>query len=283
VARPVQGNPIKLKGTLYIVSTPIGNLEDITLRAIRVLKEADVIAAEDTRHTLKLLNHFGISKPMVSYWGEKEKAKAAEVMKLLGEGSTVALVSDAGTPGISDPGAVLIREALEKGIDVIPVPGPSALITALSISGLSTEEFTFIGFLPSKKGPRQRRLKELALEPVTLVFFESPHRIVDTLIDMEEIFGNRKAAVIKELTKLYEEVYRGGLSEILDRLEEETIAGEYAVIIEGKEKGEISPDEALAEVAALMKKGLVRKEAVKTVAGQYGISKKELYDRSLKE
>jgi 16S rRNA (cytidine1402-2'-O)-methyltransferase len=275
MAKRTEGDVKSLKGTLYLVSTPIGNLEDITLRALRVLKEADVVAAEDTRHSLKLLNHFGISKPMVSYWGEKEKTKSEEVLKKLLGGESVALVSDAGTPGISDPGAILVGKA-------VPVPGPSALVTALSISGLSTEEFSYIGFLPSKKGQRQRKLGDLSLEPRTLVFFESPHRVIDTLIDMEKMLGNRKTALIKELTKLYEKVYRGGLSEILDTLEDETIAGEYVIIVEGKEKGEMSIDEAVDEVKALMKKGLGRKESVKTVASEYGISKKELYDRSLK-
>jgi 16S rRNA (cytidine1402-2'-O)-methyltransferase len=282
MAKISEGDVKSLKGTLYLVSTPIGNLEDITLRALRVLKEADVVAAEDTRHSLKLLNHFGISKPMVSYWGEKEKTKSEEVLKKLLGGESVALVSDAGTPGISDPGAILVGKALEEGVEVVPVPGPSALVTALSISGLSTEEFSYIGFLPSKKGQRQRKLGDLSLEPRTLVFFESPHRVIDTLIDMEKMLGNRKTALIKELTKLYEKVYRGGLSEILDTLEDETIAGEYVIIVEGKEKGEMSIDEAVDEVKALMKKGLGRKESVKTVASEYGISKKELYDRSLK-
>jgi 16S rRNA (cytidine1402-2'-O)-methyltransferase len=219
---------------------------------------------------------------MVSYWGEKEKTKSEEVLKKLLGGESVALVSDAGTPGISDPGAILVGKALEEGVEVVPVPGPSALVTALSISGLSTEEFSYIGFLPSKKGQRQRKLGDLSLEPRTLVFFESPHRVIDTLIDMEKMLGNRKTALIKELTKLYEKVYRGGLSEILDTLEDETIAGEYVIIVEGKEKGEMSIDEAVDEVKALMKKGLGRKESVKTVASEYGISKKELYDRSLK-
>jgi 16S rRNA (cytidine1402-2'-O)-methyltransferase len=281
VACKVQGIPVKLKGTLYIVSTPIGNLEDMTQRALRVLGEVDVIAAEDTRHTMKLLTHFGISKPMVSYWGEKEKTRAEAVMKKLRDGLSVALVSDAGTPGISDPGAVLIGKALEAGVEVVPVPGPSALVTALSISGLPTEEFTFIGFLPSKRGQRQRRLHDLGLEPRTLVFYESPHRLVDMLIDMEEVLGDRRAALVKELTKLNEEVMRGSLSGILDRLEHATIAGEYVIIVEGKEKGELTLDEAVDEVRALMKKGKGRKEAVKLVAGQYGLSKKELYDRSL--
>jgi 16S rRNA (cytidine1402-2'-O)-methyltransferase len=240
-----------------------------------------VIAAEDTRHTVKLLNHYGISKPIVSYWGEKEKVKAEEVIHRLLSGNAVALVSDAGTPGISDPGAVLVRRALEEKIEVEPVPGPSAMVTAISISGLPTEEFTFIGFLPAKKGPRRRHLGELSLERRTLLFFESPHRLIDTLIDMEELLGNREAAVIKELTKYYEKVYRGGLSDILDALEEDTVAGEYVIVVRGKAGGPAGVEEAAAEVTALMKKGLGRKEAVKKVAKQYGLSSKELYERSL--
>ena len=166
-----------------------------------------MVAAEDTRHTVKLLNYFGISKPLVSYWGEKEKVKAAEVLRKLREGQSVALVSDAGTPGISDPGGVLIRKALDEGIDVVPVPGPSALVTALSISGLPTEIFTFIGFLPSKKNQRKKVLKDLSLESATLVFYESPHRVIDTLIDMEDAFGGeRRVALIRELTKIHEEI-----------------------------------------------------------------------------
>jgi 16S rRNA (cytidine1402-2'-O)-methyltransferase len=247
-----------------------------------VLREADAVAAEDTRRTRKLLSHFGLSKPLVSYWGEKEKARAEEVMGKLLSGLSVALVSDAGTPGISDPGAVLVRRALDEGVEVVPVPGPSALVTALSISGLPTEEFTFIGFLPSKKGQRQRALKDLSLEPRTLVFYESPHRVADMLMDMEEAFGgDRGAAVARELTKLHEEVYRGALSSVLDRLEKAEIAGEYVIVVEGKKKGPRSPGEALEEVRALMKKGMGRKEAVNTVAAEYGLSKKELYQGSL--
>ncbi len=252
------------------------------MRALRVLREADAVAAEDTRRTRKLLGHFGISKPLVSYWGEKEKAKAEEVMGKLLSGLSVALVSDAGTPGISDPGAVLVRRALDEGVEVVPVPGPSAFAAALSISGLPTEEFTFIGFLPSKRGQRQRALRDLAIEPRTLVFYESPHRVADTLMDMEEAFGgDRRAAVLRELTKLYEEVRRGTLSSVLDWIEEAEIAGEYVIVVEGKKKGPQSPGEALEEVRALMKKGMGRKEAVNTVAAEYGLSKKELYQRSL--
>lgn len=241
-----------------------------------------MVAAEDTRHSVKLLNHYGITKPLVSYWGEKEKVKAEEVMKRLRQGESVALVSDAGTPGISDPGGVLIRLALGEGMDVVPIPGPSALVTALSISGLPTELFTFIGFLPSKQGQRKRILKDLALEPATLVFYESPHRVIDTLIDMEEAFGKeRGAALIKELTKMHEEVFRGTLSEVLDALEEATVVGEYVIVIEGRTGGHVSAEEALEEVLALVKKGMGRKEAAKTVASQYGLSSKELYDGSL--
>ena len=272
-----------MKGTLYIVSTPIGNLEDITLRALRVLKEVDVIAAEDTRHSSKLLSHFGIAKPLISYWGEKEKVKSEDVLERLRVGQSVALISDAGTPGISDPGGVLIEKAVEEGISVVPVPGPSALIAALSISGLPMKEFSFVGFLPPKKGQRQKYLRELSLEKRTLVFYEAPHRVLETIEDMAEILVDRRAALVKEITKIHEEVLRGNLGEILELLSERTIMGEYVVIVEGRREGAISLDEALSEVKSLMKKGKGRKEAVKAVAEQYGHSKKELYDRSLGE
>ena len=272
-----------MKGTLYIVATPIGNLEDITLRALKVLKEADLIAAEDTRHTLKLLNHFGIKKRLVSYWSEREKLKAQEITVKLGEGLSVALVSDAGTPGIQDPGGELIRRAIEAGIEVVAIPGPSASIAALTISGLETSEFTFIGFLPPKKGERTKKLKELALEERTLIFYEAPHRLTDTLSDMNDEFQDRKAALVKELTKMHEDVIRGSLRDILEELENKKIAGEYVIVVEGRPKRTQPPpvDEAVAEVKALMKKGIGRKEAVKTVAKSYGLSKKDLYARSL--
>lgn len=240
-----------------------------------------MVAAEDTRHSLKLFSHFGISKPLISYWGEKEKVKAEEVLGRLREGQAVALVSDAGTPGISDPGMVLIGRALKEGVNVVPVPGPSALVTALSVSGLSTEEFTFVGFLPSRKAQRGKKLRGLALEPRTLVFYESPHRLMDALRDMHEICGDREAAVIKELTKLHEEVIRGRLSAIMERLAESIVAGEYVIVMEGRRKEAASFDEALEEVRALMKKGRGRKEAVKAVSDEYGLSRKELYLRSL--
>jgi 16S rRNA (cytidine1402-2'-O)-methyltransferase len=285
----------KILGRLFVVSTPIGNLEDITLRALRVLRDVDIIAVEDTRHSLKLLNHYGISKPLVSYWSEKEKVRAEDIIVRLRSGLSVAIISDAGTPGISDPGAVLIKRAVDEGVDVIPVPGPSALITALSVSGLSSEEFTFIGFLPPKAGQRRKKLNDLALEPRTLIFYEAPHRILDTISDMEEIFGGRYAAVIKEVTKMHEEILRGLIPQILDYLEDRTIAGEYVIIVEGKKSlkevgfrnGDSVPialiEEALSEIKNLMKKGKGRKDAVKIVSSEYGLSKKELYDRSLGE
>lgn len=272
-------------GKLYIVSTPIGNLEDITLRAIKVLKEADIIAAEDTRHSSKFLNHYGIRKRLISYWSEKERVRSEEIIEKLRSGLSVAIISDAGTPGISDPGAVLIKRAIDEEIGVIPIPGPSAAIAALSVSGLSTEEFTFIGFLPPKAAQRQKRLNELALEPRTLIFYEAPHRILDTLSDMEEIFEakthKRQAALAKEITKMHEEILRGTISEILDMLKTRTIAGEYVIIVEGMKKENVQIDIALDEIRALMKKGKGRKEAVKIVAEAYGLIKKELYDKSL--
>jgi 16S rRNA (cytidine1402-2'-O)-methyltransferase len=269
-------------GTLYIVATPIGNLEDITLRALRVLKEVDVIAAEDTRHSLRLLNHYGISKQLVSYWGEKEKVKAEETISLLKAGKNVALISDAGTPGIADPGNVLIRRAWEEGIRVEPVPGPSAVIAALSVSGFSTEEFIFSGFLPAKQARRRKLIEELSREKRTLVFYEAPHRIMESFDDIAEIFGDRNTVVVREMTKLHEELMRGDAVGIRDRLESTVTAGEYVIVIEGRrDEKNPSNEEALEEIESLMKKGFGRKEAVKRVAAEYGLSRKELYDRSL--
>lgn len=264
------------------MSTPIGNLEDITLRALRILKEVDIIAAEDTRHSQKLLKHYGISKSMISYWGEREKVRSEELIKRLNAGQSAALISDAGTPGISDPGTVVIRKAIEEGIDVVPVPGPAAFVSALSLSGFSTEEFIFSGFLPAKQSQRQKLLEELRLEKRTLVIYEAPHRIIQALSDMKEIFGNRKAVLVKEMTKLYEETVRGTLPEIYDSLQKGKIAGEYVIVIEGRSDEKISHiEDALREVRSLMKKGIRRKDAVRQIAEEYGFSKKELYDRSL--
>jgi 16S rRNA (cytidine1402-2'-O)-methyltransferase len=273
-----------VKGILYIVSTPIGNLEDITARALRILGEVDIIAAEDTRRSLKLLNHYGISKPMISYWREKEKGRTEEIMKRLNAGQSVALISDAGTPGISDPGSVLIKKAIEENIPIIPIPGPSAFLAALSVSGLPADEFTFIGFLPAKKARRQAVLQELALEQRTLIFYEAPHRVLEVLMEMEILFPERNAVLIKEITKIHEEVLRGTISGIRVQLQQSTIAGEYVIIIEGrKPERTFTIADVIPEISHLMKKGFGRKEAAKKIAEAYGLSKKELYDKSLDE
>lgn len=270
------------KGRLYIVSTPIGNLEDITLRALETLKKVDYIACEDTEHSLKLLNHYGIKKSLISYWSEREKVRAEDIILKIKAGHNVALITDSGTPGISDPGAVVISRAIEEDIEIVPVPGPTALITALSISGLGTEEFVFIGFLPVKQTQRRKKLLELSSEKRTLVFYEAPHRILQTLNDMVDVFGDRRACVARELTKIYEEILRGTLEEILGKLEESKIAGEYVIVVEGCEEKEGSFQEALKEVRDLMKKGKGRKEAVKIISELYNLSKKDLYEKSLK-
>jgi 16S rRNA (cytidine1402-2'-O)-methyltransferase len=222
-------------GRLFIVSTPIGNLEDITLRARRVLGECDLIAAEDTRHTRKLLSHFDLHTPLTSFYQQKQYRKAPEIVEKMNRGLQVALVTDAGTPGISDPGWYLVRMALEAGIEVIPVPGPSAVLTLLSASGLPTDRFVFEGFLPVKSGRRKRRLEELAEETRTMVFYESPHRLEKTLAMMVEVFGARQAAVGREMTKVFEEVRRAPLDEILAGFAGRKVRGEVTIAVAGRE------------------------------------------------
>jgi 16S rRNA (cytidine1402-2'-O)-methyltransferase len=271
-----------VKGTLYIVSTPIGNLEDITLRALRILSEVDMIAAEDTRHSLKLLNHHGIRKPTISYWREKEQERSDEIISRLQAGKSIALISDAGTPGISDPGSVIIKKAIQENIQIISVPGSSAFVAALSVSGLATEHFTYLGFLPSRKLQRKKIIQDLRFEEGTLIFYEAPHRIIESLQDLAEILGERKAALVKEITKIHEHVLRGSISEIIEEVQKTTIAGEYVIIVEGWERTDKSiTDEVLSELRAHMRKGLGRKEAVQRIAETYGLSKKELYKKSL--
>ena len=222
------------KGILSIVSTPIGNMEDITLRALRILKEVDLIAAEDTRRTGLLLKHFGIEKALTSYFEGNELKKKEVILSRLKQGDRVALVSDAGTPGISDPGFRLIRAAIEQEIQVIPIPGPSAVITALSVSGLPTDAFFFKGFLPHKSKKRRDLLKELEDARETLIFYESPHRISETLKDIYEVLGDREIVLSRELTKVYEEVLRGKVSEILNQIGGRQLKGEMTLVISGK-------------------------------------------------
>jgi 16S rRNA (cytidine1402-2'-O)-methyltransferase len=278
-----------MAGTLYLVSTPIGNLEDITHRAVRVLGEVDVIACEDTRHTKKLLNHYGISARTISYHEHNERERAVELIKQLKRGEDVAVVSDAGTPGISDPGFRLARLAIENEIRVVPVPGASALITALVASGMPTDEFFFGGFLPARSGARRARLSELRSIPATLIFYEGPHRIAATLKDAREILGEREAVVARELTKMHEEIARGRLSELAERfLSAERARGEMVLIIDRKViQAEGETDKAGASVAALVMaleaEGLDHRAALKKAARELGLTRDEAYRRLVAE
>ncbi len=241
-------SPNPTKGVLYIVSTPIGNREDITLRGLRILKEVDLIAAEDTRHTGLLLRHFGIQTPLSSYFEGNELKKRELILSRLKQGDRVALVSDAGTPGISDPGFRLIQLAIENQIPVIPIPGPSALITALSVSGLPTDAFLFKGFLPHKSAKRRGLLEQLEEARETLIFYESPHRIIETLKDISDILGNREIVLARELTKMYEEVLRGRVSEIQSQITGKKIKGEITLVISGKTRKEMKRREPIVTV-----------------------------------
>lgn len=268
-----------MPGTLYIVSTPIGNLEDITLRALRILRdEVAAIACEDTRQTQKLLEHFQIRKPLVSYHEHNENARATELVERLERGESVALVSDAGTPLISDPGYRLVSAAIEKGIPVVPLPGASAPLATLAASGLPTDEFRFIGFLPAKSGARRKVLEQLAGEHATVVAYESPHRILESLSDMAELFGNRRIVLGRELTKLHEEFLRGSAQEILDQLQgRPSIKGEITLAIARSEQ-KASMEDPLEEIRRLQREeGLDRMAAVKAVAKQLGVPKREVY------
>ncbi|MCX8044446.1 MAG: 16S rRNA (cytidine(1402)-2'-O)-methyltransferase [Desulfobacterota bacterium] len=220
-------------GMLYIVATPIGNLEDITFRAVRTLQEVDLIAAEDTRTTGLLLRHYNITKPMVSYFEHNERTKSASLVHQLKAGKHIALVSEAGTPGMSDPGYRVISEAIANGIRVVPIPGPCAAIAALVVTGLPMHRFVFEGFLPPKSGKRKKHLQSLAGEERTLVFYESPYRIVQTLEDMHTVFGDRRAVITRELTKYYEEIMRGMLSELVEKMSRRAVKGEITLVVQG--------------------------------------------------
>ena len=222
---------------MYIVSTPIGNLEDITLRALRVLKSVDIIAAENVAHTRGLCAHYGIKTKLASYNEHNQRDKAPKLIRVAKSGSDLALVTDAGTPGISDPGVYLINRVVEENIRVVPIPGPSAVIAALSVSGLPTGQFVFVGFLPRKRGKRRRALDNLVNEARTMVFFEAPHRVKAMLTDLREIFGNRQMVMLREMTKLFEEVKRGQISTILEHLTPDRLKGEFALVLAGVEDG----------------------------------------------
>jgi len=267
-----------VSGTLYVVATPIGNLEDITARAVRVLGEVDLIACEDTRQTRKLLDYYGISTRLVSYHEHNEQSRSEDLLREILAGKNIALVSDAGTPLIADPGYRLVERALERGVAVSPIPGPAALLAALSASGLPTDSFLFQGFLPPKKGQRRKLLEELKPLQTTLVFYEAPHRILDTLDDIAEILGARPIVVARELTKIHEEFLRGTAQEARDALAgRPSVKGEITLMI-GK-SGEREIDDTPIEVAVekLVQSGVSRMEAYKTVARQRGLSKREVY------
>jgi 16S rRNA (cytidine1402-2'-O)-methyltransferase len=271
-------------GMLYIVSTPIGNLEDITLRALRVLREVDLIAAEDTRRTRQLLSHYGIHKPLVSYHEHNRRARAESLLTEIREGRSVALVTDAGTPGISDPGEHLVKRIIQESIPIVPVPGASALIAALSVSGLPTESFLFYGFLPSKATARKKLLLSLQDRPETLIFYESPKRLNAFLEEAAGILGERQVVVAREMTKVFEEIYRGTASQILNEIGEDDVKGEVTVVMEGCSRPvKVAPSSIAAMLDICFREmGLSMKEAVERVSAELEVSKREVYRESLK-
>lgn len=269
-----------MAGTLFVVATPIGNLEDITFRARRVLEEADVIACEDTRHSRVLLAHYGITTPVVSCHAHNERARAAELVRRLRSGDDVALISDAGTPTLSDPGAVLIRDAIAAGIDVVAVPGPSAALAALAVSGLPADRFVVLGFLPPRPGGRIRALEAVRALPWTLVFFEAPHRVAAVLRDLLAVLGDRRVALARELTKRFEEVFRGTLSEARAHLAVHPPRGEFTLVVEGAVGVEpVAPDlgDARARMRELLRSGRSPTDAVAEVMRASGLARRAAY------
>ena len=272
------------KGTLFIVPTPIGNLDDITLRAVKILEDVDLIAAEDTRHTLKLLNHLEISKPLISYHRHNEDVKSKVLIEKLEEGQNIALVSDAGTPGICDPGHEIIKECIEKNIEIVPIPGACAMINALICSGLDTSEFTFLGFLPLNKKLRKQKFEEIQKANNTIIIYEAPHKLKTTLQDLKEIIGERKIVLAREITKIHEEFIRGNIDEIIDVAD--NIKGEIVIMIE---KNSLIEDDindfsnlSLEEHYKMYEeKGLDKKEIIKRIAKDRKVSKNDIYQKFL--
>ena len=275
---------MKMNGKLYLVATPIGNLEDITSRALRILKEVDYIAAEDTRNTLKLLNHFEIKKPLISNHRHNEEDRENGLIEKLKEGKSIAVVSDAGTPGISDPGEVIVKRAIEENIDIIPIPGACAAINALITSGLDTKEFVFLGFLPLNKKLRKEKLEEIKNENKTIIIYEAPHKIKDSLSDLKDIIGDRKIVLAREITKIHEEFIRGNINEIIEK--SENLKGEMILLIEGNHK--VNNENILNNLTlqehynVYEKQGLDKKEIIKKIAKDRGVNKNEIYQYFLK-
>ncbi len=269
-------------GELYIVSTPIGNLEDITLRAIKTLEQVDIIAAEDTRHTLKLLNHLNITKPMISYHRHNEEIKTDELINRLLEGKNIALVSDAGTPVISDPGEEIVKKCLENNVKVVPIPGACAAITALIASGIDAKEFTFLGFLPLNKKNRKEKLEQIKIGENTIILYEAPHKLIQTLEEISKITEKRKIVLAKELTKIHEEYITGTAEELKSEIQQPK--GEYVIVIEKNEKTAKQEQKELLNQLSIKehykyyeKKGLDKKEIIKRIAKDRNVSKNEIY------
>jgi len=276
----VKERKINMNGKLYIVATPIGNLEDITLRALRILKEVDLIAAEDTRQTLKLLNHFEISKPLISYHRHNEEVKSNILIEKIKNGENIALVSDAGTPGICDPGEEVIKKAIQENIEVIPIPGACAMINALIASGIATNEFYFLGFLPLNKKLRKEKLEEIKNSEKTIILYEAPHKMKGTLEDLKNILENRKIVLARELTKIHEEFIRKDINQILDQID--NLKGEMILIIEGAEKtlreeNELNELTIEEQYKYYEKQGFDKKEIIKKIAKDRNVNKNEIY------
>lgn len=276
-----------MNGKLYLVATPIGNLEDITIRASKILQEVDLIAAEDTRHTLKLLNHLKITKPLISYHRHNEEIKTEYLIEKLKQGENIALVSDAGTPVISDPGGEIVKQAIQNEIEVIPIPGACAAINALIASGIDAKEFCFIGFLPTNKKLREYKLKQLEKETKTTIFYEAPHKLIGTLNDLKDYIGDRQVTVAKEITKIHEQYIRGKIEDILKIVKEPK--GEYVIVIQGNEE-DIEAEKNLLSTISIEehykiyeKQGYNKKEIIKKIAKDRGVNKNEIYIQFMKK
>lgn len=271
-----------MPGRLYVCSTPIGNLEDASARLLRILKEVDVVAAEDTRHTQKLLRHHLVRAKLISYHDQNERTQTRHLIERLKRGDRIALVSDSGTPSISDPGFQLVRACIEAGLPIEVVPGPTAAIAALVVSGLPTARFSFEGFLSKKEGERRRRLERIRSDDRTLVFYEAPGRVVATLRDILEVLGDRAAAIARELTKVHEEVLRGRISELLAAIEEGPLKGEVVIVVAGAEAAEDLPG-AVAEAKKLITEGLTKAKAAAQAAASHGVPRRRVYEEILKD
>ena len=280
-----------MAGKLYLCATPIGNLEDMTYRVVRTLKEVDLIGAEDTRNSIKLLNHFEIETPMQSYHEFNKYDKAKELVQMMLDGKDIALITDAGTPGISDPGEELVKECLENGIEVTSLPGASACVTAISMSGLSTQRFCFEAFLPKDKKKKENVLKQLQNETRTIIIYEAPHRLTKTLVELEKALGNRRVSINRELTKKYEESFLTTLKEAREKYEAEEPRGEFVLVVEGKDQEALDQEERQKwedmslenHMKIYLDEGLDKKAAMKKVAKDRGVSKRDIYNQLVQE